>query len=55
MADMVLAATAPPGFGHVFSAEHYIDAWLALMEPKGWTDGRVAQLKALLASLDTPD
>lgn len=55
MADMVLAATAPAGFGHVFSAEHYIDAWLALMEPKGWTDGRVAQLKALLASLDTPD
>ena len=33
-----------------FSAEHYIDAWRALMEPKGWTDGQIARLEALHAS-----
>jgi uncharacterized membrane protein len=49
-ADMAVANTAPPGYGHVFSAEHYIDAWRALMEPKGWTDGQIARLKALHAS-----
>jgi uncharacterized membrane protein len=53
MADMAVADTTPPGYGHVFSAAHYIDAWLALMEPRGWTDDTVAHLKALLASVDT--
>jgi uncharacterized membrane protein len=48
MADMAVADTTPPGSGHVFSAEHYIDAWLALMEPRGWTGDKVSLLKALL-------
>jgi len=48
LADMAVANTAPPGYGHAFSAAHYVDAWLGLMEPKGWTDAEVARLKALL-------
>jgi uncharacterized membrane protein len=46
IADMAVANTSPPGFGHSFAAVHYIDAWLALMEPKGWTEEMVARLKA---------
>lgn len=46
MADM-WAGTAPPGFGHNYAAEHYIDAWLALTEPQGWNDGDIRRLKAL--------
>jgi uncharacterized membrane protein len=45
IADMAVANTSPPGFGHSFAAEHYIDAWLALMEPQGWTEETVARLK----------
>jgi uncharacterized membrane protein len=46
IADMAVANTSPPGFGHSFAAAHYIDAWLALMEPNGWTEEMVARLKA---------
>jgi uncharacterized membrane protein len=49
-ADMAVANAPPPGFGHNFAAEHYIDAWRALMEPDGWTDADVGRLKALHTS-----
>jgi uncharacterized membrane protein len=46
-ADMAAGADAtPPGFGHNFAAEHYIDAWIALTEPQGWTTEDLARLKA---------
>ena len=41
--DMIVSADVPRGFGHVFAAEHYIDAWVTLTDPKDWgvedTDG----------------
>ncbi|MBE0437752.1 MAG: alpha/beta-hydrolase family protein, partial [Methylomicrobium sp.] len=45
-ADMAVGST-PPGFGHVFAAKHYIDAWLALTEPKGWSEEQLNRLRAL--------
>jgi uncharacterized membrane protein len=48
-ADMAVANTPPAGYGHRFAAEHYIDAWLALLEPEGWTEAEVRRLKALFA------
>lgn len=41
---------APPGFGHNFAAEHYIDAWLALTEPDGWTEDDIRRLKSVHAA-----
>jgi uncharacterized membrane protein len=41
---------APPGFGHNFAAAHYIDAWLALTEPAGWTEDDVRRLKSMYAA-----
>jgi uncharacterized membrane protein len=50
-ADMATGAEAsPPGFGHNFAAEHYIDAWLALTEPEGWNDEEIVRLKSHVAS-----
>lgn len=46
VADMVVGVT-PKGFGHEFAPTHYIDAWLALTEPAGWSEAEVARLKAL--------
>jgi uncharacterized membrane protein len=51
-ADMAVANTTPPGYGHNFAALDYADAWLALMEPKGWSEGDVLRLKALLDARD---
>jgi uncharacterized membrane protein len=49
-ADMAVAQIAPPGYGHDFAAAHYIDAWRALMEPRGWTEADIGRLKALLGT-----
>jgi uncharacterized membrane protein len=46
--DMMLANATPMGYGHVFAPEHYLDAWLAVTAPQGWTPERIAELKALL-------
>jgi uncharacterized membrane protein len=46
VADMVAGVT-PKGFGHEFAPAHYIDAWLALTEPPGWSDAEVARLKTI--------
>ncbi|WP_020503446.1 alpha/beta hydrolase [Lamprocystis purpurea] len=46
VADMVAGVT-PKGFGHEFAPAHYIDAWLPLTEPPGWSDAEVARLKTL--------
>lgn len=48
-ADMVVG-TAPKGFGHEYAPEHYIDAWLALTEPEGWTASDVERLKDFFRS-----
>lgn len=43
-ADM-LVGNAPPGFGHTYAATDYIDAWLALTEPAGWTEAEIERLR----------
>ena len=48
-ADMVVG-TAPPGFGHEFSPADYIDAWLALMDPGGWTPSEIDRLRGVFES-----
>jgi uncharacterized membrane protein len=47
--DMLLAAETPAGFGHVYAAEHYIDAWMAVTDVKNWPPPQVDALKLLLA------
>ncbi len=44
-ADMMVG-TAPKGFGHEYAATDYIDAWLALTEPQGWSEEELARLRA---------
>jgi uncharacterized membrane protein len=40
-----MVGTAPRGFGHVFAPSDYIDAWLALTEPEGWSPEEIERLK----------
>jgi uncharacterized membrane protein len=43
-ADMVVG-TAPSGFGHEYAPADYIEAWLALTEPEGWTPSELERLR----------
>ncbi|AYD03171.1 alpha/beta-hydrolase family protein [Neorhizobium sp. NCHU2750] len=53
--DMLLAAGTPPGFGHVYAAEHYVDAWMAVTDVKGWSPQQVDALKQRLAAQSACD
>ena len=43
--DAGVATQSPIGYGHVFAARHYIDAWLEVTGLTDWTPGDVARLK----------
>lgn len=45
--DMATATNVPKGFGHLYAAEHYIDAWEALTDPEGWTEADGERLKEM--------
>ena len=44
--DTMFALNVPHGFGHLFAPQHYIDAWIAVTEPQGWSAAEIARLKA---------
>lgn len=48
--DMAVATSTPTGYGHVFAAEDYVDAWIATTAPEGWDADAVDALKATLAA-----
>ena len=48
--DMAVATTTPMGYGHVYAPEHYVDAWIAVTDPQGWSADRIARLKQHLAA-----
>ena len=50
--DMAMATTSPMGYGHVYAPEHYIDAWVAVTDPKGLAPGDVERLKAMVSKRD---
>ncbi|MGH8432435.1 MAG: alpha/beta hydrolase, partial [Solimonas sp.] len=47
--DMAMATTTPIGYGHVYAAEHYTDAWIAVTDVRDWSPEDVARLKRHLA------
>ncbi len=44
--DMVVG-TEPQGFGHEYAPGDYLEAWLELTEPKGWSEPELARLRSL--------
>lgn len=52
--DMLSAADVPPGHGHNYAPASYVDAWIAVTDPAGWTDDRTTALKALMARRSEP-
>ena len=48
--DLMTATTTPMGYGHVYAPEHYIDAWVYVTRPSGWTQPELDRLKAMLGA-----
>ncbi len=46
--DAALAQTPPVGHGHVYAPADYIDAWVAVTQPEGWTERELVGLKAAI-------
>ncbi len=51
LVDMMTATTTPMGHGHVYAPQHYIDAWVAVTDVKGWSDADIERLKAHFAHM----
>lgn len=47
--DMAIGLAVPIGHGHYFAPQHYIDAWVAVTDPPGWTPEELDRLKAYVA------
>lgn len=49
LVDMMTAVAPPMGYGHVYAPEHYIDGWVEVTQPTGWTPADIDRLKEKLA------
>lgn len=52
--DIASATNSPAGYGHVYAARDYIDAWLEVTEPGGWTEQEIRRLKKLFRARRGP-
>lgn len=43
--DLALANRAPIGFGHRYAPGDFIEAWIAVTDPTGWTTREISRLK----------
>ncbi len=47
--DKFMATSAPIGYGHVYAAAHYIDAWIEVSDVRGWSPEEIMRLKQHLS------
>lgn len=45
--DMAVSTEVPEGYGHAYSARDYIEPWVHVTAPEGWTDADTQRLKKL--------
>jgi len=47
--DMAIALAVPIGHGHYYAPQHYVDGWVAVTQPEGWSPDDVERLKTTVA------
>lgn len=52
--DLSMATSVPAGYGHNYHADSYIDAWVSVTDPPGWTEADTRKLKAEFADKAAP-
>jgi uncharacterized membrane protein len=50
-ADLPFSTGVPAGHGHKYT-EEYVDAWVDVLRPAGWSDARQDRLREILAAAD---
>lgn len=50
--DLPMATSVPIGYGHNYAPSSYLDAWIAVSQPPGWSDDHTLRLNRLLAETD---
>jgi uncharacterized membrane protein len=53
--DMATAISPPLGYGHTYAPGHYIDGWIAVTDPDGWTSDDTFRLKKIFADAKKRD
>jgi len=51
--DVLMATTVPSGYGHNYTPHSYIDGWITVTEPKGWSTEDTDRLKAKFADFSS--
>ncbi len=49
LVDLPNAGSVPRGYAHQYSAASYVDSWVALTQPSGWTDAKTELVTQRLA------
>lgn len=50
--DIPMATAVPPGYGHNFVPSEYIDAWVSVTQPTGWSAADTIALKRKFENFD---
>jgi uncharacterized membrane protein len=53
--DLPGAGSIPMGYGHLYSAQANLDAWVAVTRPPGWTQAKTADLVTTLEARGHPN
>tara|TARA_R110001592_G_C13017549_1_gene737252 strand:+ start:207 stop:563 length:357 start_codon:yes stop_codon:yes gene_type:complete len=48
--DLPMATSVPLGYGHNYSPSSYIDAWVAVTQPEGWSQTDLDRLREHFAT-----
>jgi len=51
-ADLAVAGNVPRGHGHLYQGGEYLDGWVGISRPDGWTDENTSELADLLNAID---
>lgn len=52
VADMIASTSLPPGYGHEYASVDYLQSWMELTEPEGWSEEEFKKLRAHFAQRD---
>ncbi len=50
--DVPMATSTPSGYGHTYDALDYIEGWIAVTDPEGWTGADTRRLNAIYADFE---
>jgi uncharacterized membrane protein len=54
-ADLAGAGSVPRGHGHLYKSGEYLDGWVGISRPEGWTDEETSELAEILDARDAAE